>query len=637
MFSTFSVSQTGLQASRFGIDNVSNNQANKNTPGYKKRVADLSEIGQYFTQITGRGVSKDSISRVTAQYMYDKYMQETTKATYYDKLSNMLGAVEAVFKETDSSGFSYEIDKYFQSVEHLRTNPHSEVYRSFMKTQGAVVVNTLKNMYESIQKQQQVEAVELKTDVNEVNSILKEIADINFKMEKYGTSTNDLLDKRDLLELKLAKYVDTEINRDVGFYEIKIGGVVAVSNDIFDQEIKIDLKEQVQVDKYNHIETKNDGSFFVYDSLKYNEDFTEKAPYKHDDVITYRFNNEYSISLQIDQNVTGNWDNDPDTPDTTQRVTNENLTRAFVVKINSDETLSKHITAYNGEYAVMPDGKKEIMYPNVDHYLRIESNIPGKNNDFLGRFSVERKNGAAIKGRETIYRNEIESKNAQTDTVLRILEHNLELKSGSIKAQVENLSTSNPNNKFQSYLNMLDNFAQTLADVTTSYIRTGAKDYVFGKNGSDAKNTAPFPPNGGDIVELKIFSGASVKTLEFHKNMVNDLKQENLEYLAQVQWKNNFSFEGKAQNENSKSATSMVEYFRDTKVSVSRDKEEANYSFEVQDTIATNLGTAYNDVVKVDSDSEMIDLMKFQAAFSANAKVISAVDEMIQVLLGMKR
>lgn len=635
MFSTLSVSQTGLKTARYAIENVGNNQANANTPGYKKRVADLSEISQYGVHINGQGVSYDGVSRITSQYMYDKFIQESTKANYYDKLTNMLGGVETIFKETDSSGFSVDLNRYFQSVENLRTNPSSQVYRSALQSQGAVIVESLQNLYSSVQKQQQTERVELKTDVNKVNSILKDIADTNAKIEKYGTSTNDLLDKRDLLELELSKYVDVDINRDQGFYEIKIGGVVALSNNTFEREIEIHDVKTNQVDKYNHIRSNSDGSTTVFDSLKYNSDFTAKAPYDTDDIITYKLNNEYSVSVQIGETITGDWNGDGTI--STMVVDNDNLTRAFMVKINSDSNMSKLVTAYNGEYTTDTNGNKVPMYPNSDNYLRIESNDPGKENDFIGNFSVTRKTGTNVDSRETIYKNDKESKVAQSDVVLKIWEENLDLKSGTIKAQVENLSTSNPNNKFQSYLDQLDNFAQTLADISSSYIRVGQNDYIYGQNGSDAHNTAPFPPNGGDIVELNLFSGSSIKTLKFDKNAVNDLNQENLDYLASIQWKNDLSFDGKAQDPNAKNTTSLTEYFRNLRVNISTDREESNYAFEVQDSIAQNLGTSYNDVVKVKSDDEMLDLMKFQAAFSASAQVITTVDQMIQTLLGMKR
>lgn len=640
MFSTLSVSQTGLSSSKYAIDNVSNNQANRNTPGYKKRVADLSEVRLNGVHITGQGVSFDGISRVTSQYMYDKFMQESTKANYLDKSSNMLGGIEKIFAETtglNPSGFSVDLDRYFQSVESLRTNPSSEVNRSYMKTQGSVIVESLQKLYASVEKQAQIEKVELKTDVNKVNKILKEIADVNVKIEKYDPSVNDLLDKRDLLELELSKFVDVDINRDAGFYEIKIGGVVAVSNNIFHKEIEIENRLTNQIDKFNHIRQNSDGSSTVFDSLKYNADFTSKAPYDTDDTITYKLNNEFSVSVTIGETITGNWDGDPNTPDTTMTVDNDNLTRAFMVKINNDSNMSKLVTAHNGEYTLDTSGNKVPMYPNSDNYLRIESNLPGVDNDFTGRFSIERKTGINVDSRETIYKNDKESKVAQTDTVLTILDQDLNLKSGTMRAQVENLATSNPNNKFQKYLDQLDQFAQTLADVNSSYIRVGENDYVYGRDSSEAHNTAPFPPNGGDVVNMNLFSGSSIKTLKFNKNAVNDLSQQNLDYLATLQWKDNLSFKGGAQNPNDVNSTSLAEFYRDLRVGISTDKEEASYGFEVQDAISKNLGTAYNNVVKVNSDDEMIDLMKFQAAFSANAKVISAVDEMIQVLLGMKR
>ncbi|MCD8541236.1 MAG: flagellar basal body protein [Aliarcobacter cryaerophilus] len=637
MFSTLSVSQTGLNASKYAIDNVGNNQANANTPGYKKRVADLSEIRLNGANVTGAGVSIDGISRVTSQYMYDKFIQESTKANYYDKSSNMLSGVEQVFRETDSSGFSVDLNRYFQSVESLRTNPNSEVYRSDMKTQGSVIVEDLQNQYSSIEKQAQIEKTELKTDVNEVNQILKEIADVNVKIEKYYPAVNDLLDKRDLLELELSKFVDVDINRDHGFYEIKIGGVVAVSNNTFNQKIEIEDRLTSQVDKFNHIRQNADGSTTVFDALKYNADFTPKDPYDADDVLTYKLNQEFSVSVRIGETLTGDWDGDPNTPDSTMIVDNDNITRAFMVKINSDPNMSKLVTAHNGEYTLDASGNKIPMYPNSDNYLRIEANLPGVDNDFNGNFSVVRNTGITTDSRETIYRNEKESKNAQTDTVLKILDQDINLTSGTMKAQVENLSTSNPNNKFQNYLDQLDAFAQTLSDTYSAYIRVGENDYIYGQNASDAHNTAPFPPNGGDIVELNLFTGSSVKDLKFNENAVNDLNQQNLDYIASIQWKEDISFKGGAQNPNDINSTSFVGFYRNLRVGVSSDTEEAKYAFEVQDSITQNLGTSYNDVVRVNPDDEMLDLMKFQAAFSANAQVITAVNEMIQTLLGMKR
>jgi flagellar hook-associated protein 1 FlgK len=97
------------------------------------------------------------------------------------------------------------------------------------------------------------------------------------------------------------------------------------------------------------------------------------------------------------------------------------------------------------------------------------------------------------------------------------------------------------------------------------------------------------------------------------------------------------SFNGKGQNPNEARATSLTEYYRNTKVNVSSDTQNAKYSKEVQANIAQTIGTTYNKIVKVDKDEEMINLMQLQAAYTANAQIITSIDEMIKVILGLKR
>ncbi|MDN5043197.1 flagellar hook-associated protein FlgK [Aliarcobacter butzleri] len=633
MFGSFSVAQTGLNASKYGIEIVGNNIANQNTDGYKKRVSDLSEIGQIGGHITGRGVSFDGVSRVTSQYLYDNYMKENTKTNYYDKLTSMLGNVEKVFAETDTAGLSVDLNKYFTAVEQLRSNPNSQIYKSNLQTQGEALVSNLQRLYSSVEQQQSIEKVELKENVKEVNSILKEIADINGKLENYTESTNDLLDKRDALELKLSQYVNVDITRDNG-YEIKIGGVTAVSNGTFSRELEISYKDTKQIDKFNYIQSNGT----VLDSLKYNENGTAKAAYDPNDVIKYTLNNDdtLSVTIQIGEVVNGDWDNDPSTPDTGEAITMDNLTRALAFKINNDPKLSQYVTArngdYNDDYLVYP-GDNRGLSTDSDKYLRVESNEAGKANEFTGTISVVRYDATnAVQEREALYKNESQSTKAQSDVVLKILEQNVNLSSGSIKAQVENLSSSSPNNKIQSYLDNLDSLAATLADIYDKYIQIGKSDYIYGENAANDYNGTPM----GEIVSVGLFNGTSVKTLAFNKNAVNDLKQEQIDYLATIQWKTDLSFNGKGQNPNEARATSLTEYYRNTKVNVSSDTQNAKYSKEVQANIAQTIGTTYNKIVKVDKDEEMINLMQLQAAYSANAQMITAVNEMIKVILGLR-
>lgn len=626
MLSTLNVSHTGLNAAKIAVENVSNNIANENTVGYKKRVVQLSELEQMDARFTGRGVNASGAYRITSQYMYDKLISENTKLSNYDKLSNMLGNVESIFKETVDSGFSADLNRYYQAVENLRSNPNSLIYKSVLENQGATLVESLQNLYSSIEKQQKAERNELYVNVEDVNDILKQIGLLNEKIEKYG-NTNDLLDKRDLLELELSNYVDISVTRDSDYYELKISGETVISNNTNVRTLNVIEDKTIQKDKYNLVDYSTNPST-VYDSLKYNEDFTPKT-IDNNDVITYKLNNEFEVSVTIGESITMDWNGDG--TETTEVVSSLNATRAIVHKINSDFNMKSLVTAYNGDYATDASGNK-IINNNQDNFLRIESNFKGIENQFDGRVSIEKRDNAnslIVDSRESIYKNENESSDPESKIYLAIHDREIPLKNGLIKAQIDNLSSDSSNNKFQLYLDKLDSFALTLADISDKYIQTGTNEYIYGEAASDESM--------GVVNSLGLFSGSSIKTLKFNKDMVNELDQNKLDYLATLQWKNDLSFDGFGQNVSSLNKGSLSEFFRDLKVDVSSDKGNVDFFKETQLNIRLSIQTSYDQLTKVDKDEELLNLMKFQAAYTANAKIVTAIDEMLQTLLGLKR
>ena len=629
MISTLSVSQSGLNAAKTAVENVSNNIANENTPGYKKRVVQVSELSQMDSQFAGRGVGVDGVYRITSQYMYDKLISENSKVSYYDKLSSMLGSVESIFKETIDSGFTADLNRYYQSVENLRANPSSQVYKTALQNQGQILVGSLQNLYSGVETQQANEKKGLYANVDGVNNILKEIGSINEKIQKYGEN-NDLLDKRDQLELELSTYVDVSVSRESGYYELKIGGETAISSNTNVRTIDVKEEETLQKDKYTLV--KNTLPIpTVYDALKNNNDGTfSPKTYNNGDIVTYKLNNESEVSVIMGESITMDWDGDGSV--TIEAVTNSNLTRALVYRINSNPNMKDSITAYNGDYSIDANGNK-VTRNTQDNYLRIESNAGGIANKFDGRISIQKFDdlGTPVseEARESIYRNESQSTDPESRVYISIYDKEVSAKSGIIKAQVENLSSDSPNNKFQVYFDKLDAFAQTLGDITDKYIKTGTDTYIYGEAASDESL--------GVINSVGLFSGSSIKTLKFNDSLVNELTQEKLDYLATMQWNNDLSYDGKAQTGTSTAKASLSEFFRDLRVTVSADKESVNFLKDTQAGVKMSIKSSYDQLTKVDKDNEMLDLMKFQAAYTANAKIITAIDEMLQTLLGLKR
>ena len=629
MISTLSVSQSGLNAAKTAVENVSNNIANENTPGYKKRVVQVSELSQMDSQFAGRGVGVDGVYRITSQYMYDKLISENSKVSYYDKLSTMLGNVESIFKETIDSGFTADLNRYYQSVENLRANPSSQVYKTALQNQGKILVESLQNLYSGVETQQANEKKGLYANVDGVNNILKEIGSINEKIQKYGEN-NDLLDKRDQLELELSTYVDVSVSRESGYYELKIGGETAISSNTNVRTIDVKEEETLQKDKYTLV--KNTLPIpTVYDALKNNNDATfSPKTYNNGDIVTYKLNNESEVSVIMGESIPMDWDGDGSV--TIEAVTNSNLTRALVYRINSNPNMKDSITAYNGDYSIDANGNK-VTKNTQDNYLRIESNAGGIANKFDGRISIQKFDNLVTpvseEARESIYKNESQSTDSESRVYISIYDKEVSAKSGIIKAQVENLSSDSPNNKFQVYFDKLDAFAQTLGDITDKYIKTGTDTYIYGEAASDESL--------GVINSVGLFSGSSIKTLKFNDSLVNELTQEKLDYLATMQWNNDLSYDGKAQTGTSTAKASLSEFFRDLRVTVSADKESVNFLKDTQAGVKMSIKSSYDQLTKVDKDNEMLDLMKFQAAYTANAKIITAIDEMLQTLLGLKR
>ena len=146
MINSLNVAQTGLKAARVSVENVMNNIANANTEGYKKRVVETSELAHSDDRIYGRGISIDDTVRISSQYLYDNIIKENSKEMNYTELSSILENVESIFKETEGSGLSADLDRYYQTVENLRSNPNSEIYKSELKQNAQLLVDDIKRL-----------------------------------------------------------------------------------------------------------------------------------------------------------------------------------------------------------------------------------------------------------------------------------------------------------------------------------------------------------------------------------------------------------------------------------------------------------------------------------------------------------
>lgn len=625
MLNSLYIAQTGLSTSRVSLENVTNNIANENTPGYKKRVVDVSEIGHITENSTGRGSMAGSVMRATSDYLYSNLMDETTKEAYYNEMSTLLAEVESIFQETEDAGLSKTIDKYFQAIEDLNSNREDAVFINNYITQANALVSDLQRVYGAIEDREANTFESVKLDVEEVNSILNEIALINKQLGNQSIPTNDLLDRRDLLEKQLANYVNIEVI-DSEPYELNINGQRAVWHDNV-REFSIGEEYIAQKDKY------------VADDGSTNSLAADVGAIDANDTFVFTLNNVGSIELTFGNYVKDSQGNNLDINgdsivDATDMIDGTNYIRALSVAINNDPYMNKLVTAYNGDYTKDIDGN--IITPDLatERYLVIEAKESGIGGKFESTLEFQRAN--ALTGLEeniAFGKNDYQSKDASNEVYLQSIDQKTLLTSGIIQSKLENLTTTSGSNRYQDYKDLLNNFAFTLSDIHSAYaISNDDGSYIYGQDAFDNVGT-----NLQNQKNMNLFSGSDVKSLQFNSLEVNNLTQMDLDYMVTFQHKNDFSFENGVQNSDSNNAMSFSKYFQELLVKVSGDKENNDFLLDSQKSVTESIGNAYDEIVKVDKDEEMLSLVKFQAAYEANAKVISIVDQMLQTLLGIKR
>lgn len=249
--------------------------------------------------------------------------------------------------------------------------------------------------------------------------------------------------------------------------------------------------------------------------------------------------------------------------------------------------------------------------------LLVESNEVGEDAIFDLEINLDSSN-------TNVSKNENLSKIGTDEVHLELLGQELELSSGSLKATTDNLTTTSPNNVLYSYKQDLNDLANSLIDMTSAYVKEG-DDYIYGDNASSTYTGSE------SVNQLNLFSGGSLMTMSFNSSSMENLSQEDLDYLSTLQWKDDINID----SSNPNSTSSFSDSLQALKVNVSSNKENMDFKLETKNAVVISLENSHDQLTKVDNDEEMINLMQFQAAYEANAKVITALDEMLQTVLNM--
>jgi flagellar hook-associated protein FlgK len=221
-----SVASNAVQSYQRALGTVSNNIANVSTEGYSRQqvVMAANPVAKVGTVFLGTGVTVDSVKRQYDTFAETNLRNSNSHLASQEPMVNYANRVIDIMGSS-SMGLSGALDQFFNSARDLSSDPASTVMRgSFLRDSEnlAARFGELSGQLDLVQDETD-EAV--KSYVNSMNTIFKQLAAVNSQMTKQKTADlqpADLLDQRDVLLKDLSGYAQIK----TGFAE---NGAVTVS------------------------------------------------------------------------------------------------------------------------------------------------------------------------------------------------------------------------------------------------------------------------------------------------------------------------------------------------------------------------------------------------------------------------
>lgn len=584
LFSSLNTAKSGMTAQQNSIDVTSHNIANSNTVGYTRQVAKIVTTKAYTSSIgigqIGTGAEVSKIDRIRDNFLDYQIRNQNSTLGKYEERYKFLTEVENILNEPSDTGLSSLMGKFFDSFQELAKQPNSSNARTVAAQQTLALTDAINNIYTQIEALNNNAQEMLKSTVTDVNSLLSQLDSVNqeiITVTVAGNTPNDLMDKRDLLIDELSEKFGVTVEQD------KFNGVNIKPTD------SLKMSSNLLV---NSSPNGNISKFSYVTSVDKDPSDLSGSTY----IVTYYKNGD---------------------------MTSESNKQTMKV-VGIDEEKAENIL------------NTRVLWANSDG-------------------QASRSDGYAIKNNEVINYEQLMMFSPSTGSI-----------SGLVTVQ-EDIS---------SYMNQLDKLAKSIA-LSVNAIHSGSTtaegdDMPFFVNSDTAKYKADGTLNLDVLNDEK---NITAKNITVNKEILEDVmkiivgKDENSgegdgsralaiaqlrDSLVRVQDINetvitredlfDASKGGSKLAENglgiinSSSGIKLNSYFKDTIDRLGVQAQEASRMVKNQSDLLYSLEESRASVSGVSLDEEMANLIQFQHAYNANAKIISTIDELLDVVInGLKR
>jgi len=207
------VGKRSLMNNQTALQTVSHNIANKSTEGYSRQRVEIESnvpAGSGKLRI-GMGAHASQVTRVNNPYLEKQVEKEGNELGFSRSRSESLARVEQVYNEQLNKGLNKFMADFFNAFRELSHNPEGLAARILAKESADFLVKDFSRVHDQLTDIQKDIDFQIASHITEINSLSKEIADLNEKIhvvEINGSHANDERDRRDLLIKKLSEMVN---------------------------------------------------------------------------------------------------------------------------------------------------------------------------------------------------------------------------------------------------------------------------------------------------------------------------------------------------------------------------------------------------------------------------------------------
>lgn len=628
LFGTFNIATRGLFAQQQAISTTSHNISNANTDGYSRQRVTLetsrpfpmpsmnnaAEPGQL-----GTGVDVASVDRIRDSFLDYQVRVENGVNGQFSGRDKFLSEVENVMNEPTDTGISTLIGKFFDSWNTLATSANQSNSKSIVAQQALALTNDLNHSYTELESIKTNTQTVIKDTVNDINSILAQLSQINqqiIQVKVAKNNPNDLMDKRDLLLDQLSNKFG--INIDKKQFE---GYNVTTADEGKYRDVGDDGKPPLAADGSNSL------------NLVQSQSPDEACRFSYIDTIE-----------PADGQTVGEAGNYKVTYYKKGDMTNKNNKVAITVNIdNSDQynklNQSRVLWADNSGTAIQVDrgSKSQGVYKGV-----IATDGSGSVNfEDLALFQPPT---GELKGYSSVQK-DIDKYEDQLNKFAKAFAFSV----NGIISQSDAATADTPTNINNFFINK--NSASAYNGTDTTAIGKAEQEITAANitinqaiidNPMLIKAAAKYDSNGKNL------SGESDGTRALAVEMLRDklMKIQDVDsstdkktYLKDIFVQD--SSIGASTIYAIKTTTggmTLDSYFKDTIDTLGIQEQEAKRMVSNQATLLAGFKESRDAVSGVSLDEEMSNLIQFQHCYQANAKVIATVDELLDVVVnGLKK